>query len=211
MVTKRDVLQLLVLSSIGVGIGQLLRSIAPLGCDVSFNATAQAVASDAITPRSCPADADLTLVVFTDYRCPACIKAEPEMQAAVGKDQEVRVLYKNWPIFRPASVRAARVTLASDRQGIYQKVHSALMSRGGPLDETALRDAVEGAGGNWRKIEEYLVGDGKEIDLELARTSREAFALSIAGTPAYIVGDLLVIGAITADQFSNAFAQARQH
>ena len=210
MLNKRDVLQLLVVSAIGVGVSQLLRSTAPLGRDVSSNATAQAVVADAIAPHSGPADTDLTLVVFTDYQCPACRKADPEMRAAVGKDQKVRVVYKDWPIFGPASERAAQVALASNRQGIYHKVHQALMSRGGPLDEAALRNAVNGAGGNWGEVEECLVGHGKEIDLQLARTSGEARALGIPGTPAYLVGGLLIVGMITADQFSDAFAQARQ-
>lgn len=207
--TKRDVLQLLVVSGIAVGVGQLLRSTAPLGRDVSSNATAQAVLADTIAPRSGPADADLTLVVFTDYQCPACRKADPEMRAALAKDQKVRVIYKDWPIFGPVSERAARVAVASNRQGIYHQVHQALMSRGGPLDEAALRDAVDGAGGSWRNVEDYLKGFGSEIDLLLARTSREAFALGIAGTPAYLVGGYLFIGAMTENQFSDTFVQGR--
>lgn len=208
--TKRELLQLLVLFLLGWGVSQWLQATAPLGRDISANGTAQAILADASAPRSGPADADLTLVVFTDYQCPACRKADPEMRSAVAKDQRVRIVYKDWPVFGPASERAARVALASGRQGIYPLVHHALMSRVGPLDETALRNAVEGAGGDWRQLEEYLAAHGQEIDLQLARTRGETFALGIAGTPAYLIGDLLIIGAMTADEFDDAFAMARE-
>ena len=96
---------------------QLLQRTAPLGRDVSSNGTARTLIGDAEAPTDGPADADLIVVIFTDYQCPACRRASPELDAAYASDSHVRLIHKKWPIFGAASEQAARVALTANRPG----------------------------------------------------------------------------------------------
>lgn len=152
--------------------------------------------------------ADLTVVVFTDYRCPACRAAEPALSRAITHDGDVRVIYRDWPIFGERSERAARIALAADRQDIYLPVHRALM-RSRAFDDGALRKIVEEAGGSWWQVQSDLARHGSAIAAQLARNSQDAFGLGLRGTPGYLIGPLLVEGALTESEFLRAFDEAR--
>lgn len=208
--SRKHIFQLLALVLLGLGLGQILRQAVPLGRDLSGNATAQAVLVDGNYPTGNVPEPTLTLIVFTDYQCPACRLAEPAMSAALAADGHVRVIYRDWPIFGPFSERAARVAIAADRQGIYPTLHSLLMREARVLDDAVLKELVERSGGRWAGIEYDMNAHGAEIDAKLIATRRAVFSLGIAGTPAYLVGPILVSGARDQGEFRRVFAQARK-
>lgn len=186
----------------------LLRQRSFVGSDVGTLPTVQAVRADRGAPASVNPRADVSLIAFNDYQCPACLLAYPDMTRAVAKDGKVRIVYKEWPIFGERSKRAARVALASSYQGIYPKVHHALMS-GRRVDEPTLRAAVERSGGSWSQLEKDLESRRGEIDEQLARNAQQAFSLGLRGTPAFLIGPILVRGRIGEGEFSTAIRQAR--
>lgn len=207
--TRRDVVQLLIAIVIGVGVSQLLLRSAPLGRDVGDNPAAQAALRDNRAPSFSPGDPTLTLVVFTDYQCPACKRANTAMEAAVARDGHVRVVYRDWPIFGAVSEHAARIAIAAHRQGIYPKVHRRLMEEWRRLDDDVLRDAVEASGGSWDWLQADLRVHAAEIDSQIARTNADALALGIRGTPAYLAGGRLVTGGLDEAGFEKLFALGR--
>ncbi|MEO5937402.1 MAG: DsbA family protein [Sphingomonas sp.] len=207
--SSRNMASLFIVVLIGLGIGQALQSTAQIGRDVSANPTARAALLDDISPSRVVGTPTLTVVVFTDYQCPACKVADPAMEAAVAKDGHIRLVYRDWPIFGAMSERAARIAIAADRQGIYPKLHRLLMSERRMLDDRILREAVERSGGSWMQIEKDLSAHSDEIDRQLNRNKTDAFALGIAGTPAYLIGPVLVTGAQKEAGFTRAFAEAR--
>ncbi len=186
----------------------LLRTTRPVGRYVGDSPAAVQISDDRRSPVVTTGAANLTVVVFTDYRCPACRKADPAFRSAVAADGNLRVVYKDWPIFGEVSQRAAEVALAAHRQGIYSQVHHALM-RAPSVDQAAMRRAVENAGGNWGLLQEDLARHAPAIAGDLASNATEAFSLGLAGTPGYLIGPYLVEGALTESQFRRAFAQAR--
>ncbi len=131
------------------------------------------------------------------------------MKRAVAKDGKVRVVYKDWPIFGPASERAAEVAIASDFQHIYPLVHDRLMT--GRVDgDVALRAAVELSGGDWRQLQRDLARNKTVIDAQLGRIRLQAFQLGLGGTPGYLIGPILVRGAMSEREFTRIFKQARE-
>ncbi len=203
---------LLALAAAGVGgwgVGRILARRAPIGRDVRASGAVATILEDGDTPASGPRDASLRLAVFSDYRCPACRHAFPALDTAIHADGDIRILYKDWPIFGAASDRAARVALASAGQGIYPAVHRRLMTTPGALDPAALRAAVEGAGGDWARTLHDLRAARERIDTRLRRTAAEAHTIALPGTPGYLAGPLLVLGAIDAVDFARLFARAR--
>jgi protein-disulfide isomerase len=207
---NRPVLALLIVILIGWAVTRLIERATPVGRDVAGDAAARGILRDPNAPHADVPDATLTMVVFTDYQCPACRATHPAMMAAVAADGHVRLAWRDWPIFGPLSERAARVAIAADRQGIYPAVHDALMTAPPPLDDAALRRAVADAGGDWTRIVADLRDHDAAINAQLIRNQRDAGRLGLPGTPSYLIGGRLVTGAIDAATFHAAFAEARE-
>lgn len=170
---------------------------------------AQRVLNDRSSPQFGPDDADLTVAVFSDYQCPACRLAEPALLNAIKADGRVRIIYRDWPVFGARSEHAARIALAANYQGKYAAVHHLLMTELNQLDDNVVRAAAEGAGADWARIGRDISVHGSAISAALARSNWDAFSLGIPGTPGYLVGPLLVVGAQTLSGFRDAFHKAR--
>jgi len=185
-----------------------LRVAAPIGTNVGDLPVVQAVRADRSSPVAENELADVTVIIFTDYQCPACRLAYPELQRAIASDGRVRVVYKDWPVFGVRSERAARVAIASNYQGIYPLVHDALMS-GGRVDDRSLKNAVEQSGGSWAQLQADL--RRPSIDQQLATNRLQAFGLGLGGTPGYLIGPILIRGGAKSAQFSKAIEDARKN
>ena len=191
----------------GWAVGQVLRRTATIGRDVG--PTADLILAGGSSPEHGPADATLRLAVFTDYRCPACRHAFPALEEAVRRDGKVRVIYKDWPIFGPPSERAASVALSCAEQGIYPVVHRQLMADNRTIDDDMLRDVVIGAGGDWLSATTWLASHAQAVAARLRANGQEAYSIGLAGTPGFLAGRMLVMGAIDPGDFERLFARAR--
>jgi len=190
------------------GLGMLVvRAFRPVGVAVGLTPVVRAVLGED-RPLAGNAGGDVTLAVFTDYNCAACRKAHTEMMDAVAADGSVVVRHFDWPIFGDASRAAARAAVASDRQGLYARMHAALM-QGGRADEAAAEAALEAAGGDVGQMRKTLVDEGARIDGQLARNAFHAFSLGLGGTPGHLIGPILVRGAVGTRDFRRAIRQAR--
>jgi protein-disulfide isomerase len=131
------------------------------------------------------------------------------MLRAVARDGNLRVVYKDWPIFGHRSERAAAIALASVYQNIYPEVHDRLMSGPAETDED-LRLAVQQSGGNWPRVLSDLALRRQSIEAQLLHNKRQAFELALAGTPGYLIGSILVRGAMTEREFLRVFQKGRE-
>ena len=150
---------------------------------------------------------DVTLVEFFDYRCPYCKQVEPALDALLKEDGKLRIVYKEFPILGEASVYATRVALAAKKQGKYAEFHRAMMATKGDIgDETALNVATS-LGLNFGKIKTDM--SAPEIEKVIDKNYGLADALNIQGTPAIVVGDTLIPGAVDLDTLRKDIAAAR--
>lgn len=203
-------LQLVTLIAGGWAISSVLKRTAPIGRDVANPEALAAIFDDRGSPASGPPTASLRFAAFTDYRCPACRLAFPAMEEAILIDGDVRVIYKDWPIFGPPSERAAQVALASAEQGVYPAVHKQLMTDSRIISDGVLQDIVEKAGGDWKRVSAYLISHEQQVMAQLRANGEQALALGLAGTPGYFAGSVLVAGAIDKADFLRLFAHARE-
>jgi len=150
---------------------------------------------------------DVTLVEFFDYRCPYCKQVEPSLDALLKEDGKLRIVYKEFPILGEASVYATHVALAARKQGKYTEFHRAMMATKGDIgDETALNVATS-LGLDINKIKADM--SAPQIDKLIDANYALADALNIQGTPAIIVGDTLIPGAVDLDTLRKNIAAAR--
>lgn len=151
------------------------------------------VYSDKDSPVAGNPKGDVTIVTFFDYNCGYCKTSLPALQTLIAKDSAVKIIYKEFPILGPDSFLAAQAALAANRQGKYDQVHQALLGLD-QVNEESIRSIAEQLAINY----ETLVKDmtDPQVQEELSRNRQLATALDIDGTPAYIIGDQIIPGAI---------------
>ena len=167
-----------------------------------------ALLSDPSSPVGGNAKGDVTIVEFFDYRCPYCKEVEPALEALLKEDGKLRIIYKEFPILGPASVYAARVALAAHAQGKYDAFHRAMMAVKGSIDEATVRRTAAGVGLDMAKLADAADGDG--IDRVIQDNYALAEALEIDGTPAFIVGDVMLPGVADIGVLRQTVAKVRK-
>lgn len=150
---------------------------------------------------------DVTIVEFFDYRCPYCRQVEPWLQTLIKEDPGVRIVQKELPILGPASVYAAHVAIAAQKQGKHTQFHTALMEKKGNIDEAIILQVAEAAGLDISRIKVDM--NSPDVDAEIQRSTEIATALGLNGTPAFIVGTELVPGATDLATFKSMVDDAR--
>jgi protein-disulfide isomerase len=143
-----------------------------------------------------PANAPVTIVVFSDFQCPFCAKAAGTLEQL---DQEypgkLRIAFKHNPLpFHAEGRVAARAALAAQAQGRFWEYHDALFqgARAG-LGEDALERHAADAGLDAARLGRDMRSPG--VEAALAADQAEAARLKIAGTPTLFVNGRRVIGA----------------
>ncbi len=155
-------------------------------------------------------EGDVTLVVFTDYRCPYCAEMEPEIIALAEADPMLRIVIKEYPILTPESREAAAFALAVAEVAspeMYALVHSELFVLRGGYSDAALHRYAESMG-----LPADLVMELKDapetqarIDANLALGGR----FGLDQTPSFVLPHLMVRGAIPADTIAGYIREAR--
>ena len=146
-------------------------------------------------------NADVTLVEYYDYNCGFCRASLPVIEKLVAADKNLRVVFKELPVLAESSRTAARASLAAAAQGKFKPFHDALYAAGQVSDAT-IAQAARASGVDLAKLPAD-VDDTLRANLELAQK------LGINGTPAWVVGDQLLSGALPLDRLQEAVARAR--
>ena len=164
---------------------------------------------DPDAPMIAPEGYDVTIVEYLDYQCPACRTTREPLRQLLAKDKKVRVIFRDWPIFGPASETAARLAVASKYQGKYFDFHDALLTTPRPLDEAKIKAAATKAGVDWDRLQKDLKLHEKDIEDLLARNNEQAEMLGLDGTPGFIIGNTQSFGGMTLKDLEESVAEAR--
>jgi len=151
---------------------------------------------------------DVTMVEFFDYNCGWCKKGLPEVLSLIDEDKNLRLVMKEFPIFGGDSDYAAIAALASRKQGKYWQFHVALLGHEGKVT----REVVDQVAAEQGLDIEKLKADMKdpEIGAILKRNHELATALSINGTPAFIIDKDVVPGYLPKDGLMASVAKVRE-
>ena len=140
---------------------------------------------------------DITLVEFFDYNCGYCKKALADVQTLLKSDPKLRVVLKDFPVLGPDSVEASRVALAVKNQLQGQKLfdyHVKVMeTRGRVNGERAMAVAKE-MGLDMAKLQKDV--ESTETRNALQENMALGDKLSLTGTPAFIIGEAVIPGAV---------------
>jgi protein-disulfide isomerase len=169
------------------------------------------IQNDPVAPTVAPKDADVTLVMFSDYQCPFCRKVHPVLEQLRSEDKKVKIVYRDWPIFGAGSVEAARAAIAAQYQGKHAAFNDAMMKTQGKVTSQSVRAAANKAGVDWARLQADLKTHAADIDGAIDRTSRYAAMMGLSGTPGMLVGPYLIPGAIDLAGLRKAVALAREN
>ena len=161
---------------------------------------------DPLTPVGGNPDGDVTVVEFFDYRCTYCRRVVSSLRELLDEDDGLRVVFKDMPVLGPDLVRAARAALASRKQDGYVPFHFALMASD-DLSPAGIRATAKGVGLDPDRLEADM--EAPEVSAVLEANYALAHELGIEGTPAFVIGDQLIPGAIEKARFEHLIDEAR--
>lgn len=154
---------------------------------------------------------DVTLVEFFDYNCGYCKQALADLNTLMKDDGKLRVVLKEFPVLGPGSIEAAQVGVAMRMQDPsgekYLAFHQKMLGARGQADKARAMAAAQEAGADMARLEADLKSD--EIKASLEESFKLAESLGINGTPSYVVGNDLVIGAAGLAALKEKIKQAR--
>lgn len=128
---------------------------------------------------------NVTLVEFFDYQCIHCKKMKPVISELVKNNKNLRVIYKEFPIFGKNSELASKAALAAAMQGKYKAMQDALLSKDKRLDKKEIMDAAKSAGLDIPQLKKDM--DSKTVKNALMANRNLAENMNLMGTPAFII------------------------
>jgi protein-disulfide isomerase len=156
-------------------------------------------------------DGDVTFVEFFDYNCGYCKRAMADMLDLMKTDPKLKVVLKEFPVLSPGSVEAAQVAVAvrmQDPSGKkYLDFHQRLLGGRGPADKAHALAAAKDAGLDVARIEKDMASPEAKATIE--ENFKLAESMGMNGTPSYVIGKQVVVGAIGLDGLKEKIGLAR--
>jgi protein-disulfide isomerase len=156
-------------------------------------------------------DGDVTFVEFFDYNCGYCKRAMADMLDLMKSDSKLKVVLKEFPVLSQGSVEAAQVAVAVRMQDPggkkYLDFHQKLLGGRGAADKARAMAAAKDAGLDMARIEKDLASP--EVKSTIEENLKLAEAMGLNGTPSYVIGKQVVIGAVGLDGLKEKISTAR--
>jgi protein-disulfide isomerase len=162
-------------------------------------------------------DAPVTIVEFTDYQCPYCLKYVEETLPSMVADQiatgEVYYVLKDLPLdsIHPSARGAARAARCAGEQNAYWEMHDALFESQetwANLPDEAFLDLASTLDLDREAFTNCL--ESEEASLAVQENVDEAMALGANSTPFFFVDGLPIPGAQPYELFEYAIGEAKE-
>ncbi len=143
-------------------------------------------------------DGDVTIVEFFDYRCGYCRRHFPEVLKLVKEDGNIRYIPRQYPVLdregdTPVSRLTSYAALAAHKQGKFEQFHIAAMTAPGQLTEDRIYEIATSVGLDVTRLKADM--KDKLVEKSIRNTLSIGQDIGFTGTPGYIIGDDVVLGA----------------
>ncbi len=168
---------------------------------------AQAVSTDNQPSRGA-ANAPVTVVMFTDFQCPACSGTYPVLQEVLKSyADKIRFVERDFPLvtLHENAYRAALAANAANAQGKFFEYTELLYQNQTKLDDASLVQYAAQVGIDAKRFEADL--KGKKFASEVERDIADGKTLGITGTPTIFVNGVRV-RTLSAEAFRSAIDRA---
>ncbi|MBY6241488.1 DsbA family protein [Methylosinus sp. Sm6] len=171
--------------------------------DKLFNSAAQAVIGNP--------SGDVTLVEFFDYNCGYCKRALDDLAKLVDGDPKLRVVLKDFPVLGQGSTEAAEIATALRLQLKPEKFyafHRKLLGTRGPIGKAQALAVAKELGADAARLEKDAKSD--ETRAALRESAELADSLNLSGTPSWVLGKEVIVGAVGFQQLKSKIDNTRK-
>ncbi len=144
-----------------------------------------------------PANARVTLVEFSDFQCPFCVAATPQLDALLkAYPSQVKLIFKEFPLDSHAQAPlAAAAALAAHRQGKFWEMHDAMFAQKGNLSRRGILAMAARMGLDMKRFQADL--DSPAIKQAVNREISEGEHIGVDSTPTLFVDGQRFNGPLT--------------
>ena len=165
------------------------------------------VTVEAVGPSKGPEAAPITIVEFSDFECPFCVRAEPTvrqlLEAYPGK---IRLVYRDFPLpMHPHAPKAAEASHCAADQGKYWEMHEKLFANSQKLEVADLKGYAKDLKLDAARFDKCLDSGEKAKVVETNRKAGED--AGVTGTPAFFINGRVISGAQPLEAFKTMVDQ----
>lgn len=171
---------------------------------------AEALFADPADPVMGNPAGDVSIAVFTDYRCPFCRQTQADLAALAAADPGLRIVVKHYPILAPDSAAAAAFALAVldlGGQAAHDAVHPKLFGLRGGYTEATLGALAREVGLDPSEVFARMESDAMAVRIEATLDLGRGFGFDM--TPSFVLPELMVRGQVPAAALERYIAEAR--
>ncbi len=154
---------------------------------------------------------DVTLVEFFDYNCGFCKRSLTDLQELIKQDPKLKIVLRDFPVLGADSVEASRVAIAVKNQirgEKYWAFHVALMNQRGRVNGAKALEVAKEHGANLDQVRRDM--ESAETRSAIEETVVLGDRLGLTGTPAFVIADEIVFGAVGVDQIKSRIDSVRK-
>jgi len=155
-------------------------------------------------PEKGPKDAPITLIVFSDYECPFCRRAEPTVEQVLKTyEGKIRYVFRDYPLPFHSKARPAAVAAnCAIPQGKYWEFNQKLFTA--DISPDGIKKIAGEVGVDQKKFDECVAkNDQKSIDKDV----EDGSAVGVNGTPAFFINGRMLSGAQPFEAFKDIIDQ----
>jgi len=133
--------------------------------------------------------APVTLYEFSDFQCPHCKTAAPELKRIVEEsDGKAKLVFKHYPLpMHPKAREAAKAAVAADKQGKFWEMHDLLFEKQDELQRANLDDYAKKIGLDLKRFKADM--QSKETESKIEADIAQGEAAGVDSTPTIYVND----------------------
>ncbi len=153
------------------------------------------------SPSRGPADAQVTVVEFSDFQCPFCGRVTPTLdQVEKTYGDDVRIVFKHLPLrIHPNAPKAHAAAEAAKLQGKFWEMHDLIFANQRELTEEKFIAHAQQLGLDVERFKKDLASSevAKRVEADVAEAAR----LGVTGTPGFFINGRFFSGAKPFSEF----------
>jgi protein-disulfide isomerase len=153
----------------------------------------------------------ITLIEFFDYNCGYCKRALSDLARLMKDNPDLRVVLRDLPILSPGSLEAARIAnafLVQFQGEKFWEFHQKLLASHGPVGKAEALEVAKDRGADMDKLAKDAGAAG--ITAGIKESEKLAKSLRVTGTPTYVIGEDVVVGAVGYDELEAKVANIKK-
>ena len=148
-----------------------------------------------------PEDAPITIIEFSDYECPFCVRAEPTLDKIFEEyPDKIRLVYRDFPLgFHTNAQKAAEATECAGEQDKFWEMHDKLFDEGVEGGVISFKQFADDLGLDTQEFDSCL--DSGEMESEVQKDMSDGQSAGVTGTPAFFINGVKLVGAQPFESF----------